>query len=229
MWIIFVIIFIIVTIILFLIKNKNKSKKTINNLELDNIARLIQVFEQKTVLSEESTYFEHVKLYGKLINEELVVTPFSKKEVVYYQASATVTFRKTETFKDTKGFDQTKITTIERTIFNDRQGNKLLLTDNSTSDYVIIESNSGGCQYRLPINLEKEVSKEEFEQFGLNITLPLDIANSEILNYKIQETYLEKDETVYVFGEARKSGGKLHICLSMDLKTPLIVSKEDIN
>ena len=51
MWIIFIIVIISAILIFLILKSKNKSKKNISNLELDNIARLIQVFEQKTVLS----------------------------------------------------------------------------------------------------------------------------------------------------------------------------------
>ncbi len=223
-------ILIVVIVILFLFfKFKNKTKKDINGLQISKVARLIQIFEQKTILNEESTYYELVKMYGKVSNETLVVTPFSKREVVYYQASATITFRKTEIVKDDKGFDQTKITTIEKTIFNQTEGNKLSFIDDSTTDYVIIESNSGGCTFDIPVCLEQEVSKDDFEKFNLNISLPVDAANAEILNYKIKETYLDNNSLVYVVGEARKSFGKVHICLSRNLKTPLIISNKDIN
>ena len=210
------------------IKKKNNLVK---NSNLTTVAKLIQKFEQMTILDQGDTYYEYVSLVGKIKNKEFCITPFTRQNVVFYRAMANIITERTEIIKDTRGFDQTKLIHTEKTIFNEFKGDRLEFVDSSTPESVVLEINCGGCQIDTDRSFEKQISKEEFDSYNLNVTIPENLENSKVLGYKINEQFLENDSDVYVVGEARKSGGKIHICLSRDLKKPFIVStkkKEEV-
>ena len=207
------------------IKKKNNLVK---NTKLTTIAYLIKKFEQMTMLNKGDTYTEYVTLAGKIQNRDLSITPFSKKNVAYFEASASILTERKEKVKDSTGYDQTKIIRTEKTIYSESTGDKLELIDKTTSESVILEINCGGCNIDIPEFMSKEVSKEEFDLYNTDIVIPNDLAGDDILGYKIKEKILENGSNVYVVGEARKSGGKIHICLSRDLKKPFIVTTKPI-
>ena len=224
--ILFIIILIVVGLILSLViyPIMKKKQNLVKNTDFTTVAKLLQTFEQMTILDKGDTYFEYVSLMGKIKNIDSTITPFSKKLVAYYESIANIIVEKRELVQDERGFSQTKITKIEKTIFNQKNGNRLELVDKSTPESVVLEINSGGCEMDIPLTLEKEVTEDEFKSYNLNIEIPQELMDTKVLGYKIKEKTLDNDSIGYVVGEARKSGGKIHICLSRDLKKPFILS-----
>lgn len=204
-----------------------KKQNLVKNTGFTTVAKLLQKFEQMTILDQGDTYSEYVSLIGKVKNAEQVFSPFSNNLVAYAESSANIIVEKKELIKDERGFDQTKIIRVEKTIFNQRVGDRLELTDNSSPESVVLEINSGGCEMDIPLTLEQEVTEDNFKNYNLNINIPDEFLNTKILGYRVKERTLNNDSLVYVVGEARKSGGKIHICLSRNLKKPFIISTKE--
>lgn len=211
-------------------KTKNHITE-IKFMQTKTISELKDMFSQMDENGLGNSYREFVELKGTIVSDNLVETPFSNRKVAYCESKVTQVTESREQYKDSNGNMQTRVNKHENTISDEKTSQNISMVDGSTSDAVVLEINSSGCKLDIPKTFDRFEQKENLGNYRYFNSFSWNRFGSDTLGFKMTESTIEENQSLYVIGEAFKVGDKIHIGKPQDSKKPFIVttkSEEDL-
>ena len=219
-------------LLIFYFRNKNKNDVLeIKYMKTKSIKELKDIFNQMEENGLGNDYKEYVELKGKIISDKLFITPFSNREVAYCQSEITQVTQTTEQYKDSNGCYRTRTNKIDIPISSEKTSQEIEISDISTDFPIVVELNSTGCKLELPKTFDRFENRNNLNNYPYFRSFSLSRFGAETIGFKMIEKTIEKNQNIYVIGEAFKVGDTIHIGKPMDNKKPFIVttkSEEEI-
>lgn len=203
----------------------------IKYLQTKTISELKDMFNQMDANGLGNEYREFVELKGTAKSDNLVETPFSNKNVVYYESRLAQVIQSKERYRDSHGNTQTRINEYENTISEEKSSQDISMLDNSTNEEVILEINASGCTLDIPRTFDRFEPKRNLGNYRYFNSFSFNGYGAETIGFKMTERTINANQMLYVIGEAFRVGNTLHIGKPQDSKKPFIVttkSEEDL-
>ncbi len=203
----------------------------IKYLKTKTIAELNDMFTQMENSGLGNEYREFVELKGIPVSDNLVVTPFSDKKVVYCESKLIQVTQVTENYRDSNGMMRTRVRKQEIPISNEKSSQYVLLKDNSSQTPVALEVTASGCDLDIPKSWDRFEPKSNLGHYRYFNSFNFGRFGAETLGFKMVEKTINENQSLYVIGEAFKEGNQIHIGKPRDEKKPFIIttkSEEDL-
>lgn len=211
--------------------------KTQNNvtemkfMKTKTISELKEMFAQMDANGLGNEYREFVELKGAILSNDLVETPFSNRKVAYCESKLIQVTEVREQYRDANGAMRTRVRKVENTISNEKTSQEISMIDSSTNETVEIEINGVGCNADIQNSFDRFEPKNNLRNYRYFNSFSWNRFGAETLGFRMVEKTIEKNQNLYVIGEAFKVGDKIHIGKPQDSKKPFIVttkSEEDL-
>ena len=193
-------------------------------MQTKTISELKDMFNQMDSNGLGNNYREFVELKGNVLSDNLVETPFSTRKVAYCESKVIQVTETKEQYTDSNGNLRTRVNKHENTISNEKTSQYISMVDNSTNEDVILEINGTGCNLDIPKTFDRFEPKDNIGNYRFFNSFSWNRLGAETLGFKMTEKTIEANQSLYVIGEAFKSGDKIHIGKPQDSKKPFIVS-----
>jgi len=217
---------------IFYIRPKKQNDITeIQYMKTKTIAELRDMFAQMEANGLGGDYREFVELKGTAASDNLVPTPFSNRQVAYCASSLKQVTETTESYRDSNGYLQTRVSKHENVISEENSSQELAMKDSSSEEAVMLEVNAIGCKLDIPKTFDRFEPKNNLGNYGYFHSFSWNRFGAETLGFKMTEKTVEANQNIYVIGEAFQVGNTIHIGKPQDAKKPFIVttkSEEDL-
>lgn len=190
------------------------------------IRELREMFDTMRESGLEDSYTEFVELKGRIVTED-VRTPFSGREVAYFESSVSTVSEVEKVEYDDKGNRRTTMVKEEHLISSEESSHTVGLRDESADEVVVLEINSSGCTLDIAKTWDRLDPNFSFADYATRRSYGSktnDIRLGRFLGYRTTERTIEKNAQLYVLGEAFKSGDTIHIGNPKDPKRPFLVT-----
>ena len=203
-------------------KMKNK------NIEI-KFLKAIPVTELKEILTGNAEaglegYRHYCELKGKAGSGSPQKTPFSKKEVAYYNATLYQVYEETETYRDEKGITRTRVKKSQSQLSNQKSSVPVTLKDPTSAAQVYINASQSGLRLDTLKTLDKFEPSSNANKYSFLDTLKFNALGSRTLGFRMVENTIPLGQSLYLLGEALLEGGKINILAPRDKKKPFILS-----
>ena len=212
----------------FIVPRKMKSK----NIEI-KFLKTIPVGELREILTGNAEaglegYRHYSELKGKAGSDDPQKTPFSKKEVAYYNANLYQVYEKTETYRDEKGVTRRRVKKSQSLISNQKSSNLITLKDPGSGDKIYIDTGQSGLRLETHKTLNKFEPSSNARRYSFLENLKFSSLGSRTLGFRMVENTIQLGQSLYVLGEALLEGKRINILRPRDSKKPFIVIKMQI-
>ena len=105
------------------------------------------------------------------------------------------------------------------------------MKDNSSNEPIILEINGTGCKLDIPKTFDRFEPKGNLGNYRYFNSFSWNRFGAETLGFKMTESTIGENQSLYVIGEAFRVGNTIHIGKPQDTKKPFIVttkSEEDL-
>lgn len=203
------------------LKLKNK------NIEI-RFEKTTSIGELKEILSGNAAaglegYRHYVELNGAAGSDRLEKTPFSEKEVAYYNASLFQVYQERETYSDSSGTHQ-RTKRSESLLTNQKSSNPISLKDLQSGEKVYIDIAQSGIQLDTLKTLDKFEPVNNIQSYNFFKNYHYGNMGIGTLGFRMIENTIPLGQSLYVLGEALLDGAKIIINKPRDVKKPFIVS-----
>jgi hypothetical protein len=208
----------------FIVPRKMKNK----NIEI-KFLKTVPVGELNEILTANAEaglegYRHYAELKGKADSDDPQKTPFSKKEVAYYNANLYQVYEETETYRDEKGITRRRVKRNQSLVSNQKSSSPIILKDPASGDSVSIDASQSGIQLDTLKTLDKFEPSASKSKYGFLDNLKYNALGSKTLGFKMVENTIPLGQSLYVLGEALLEGKKINIMRPRDSKKPFILS-----
>lgn len=203
----------------------------IKYLQTKTISELEDMFKQMNENGLGNEYREFVELKGQVVSNNLVETPFSDRKVAYCKSKLVQVIETKEQYRDSNGTLRTRVDKHENTISEEKSSQDISMIDPSSKDSVVLEINGTGCKLDIPKTFDRFEPKGNLRNYRYFNSFSFNRFGAETIGFKMLEETIDKNQNLYVIGEAFRVGNKIHIGKPQDSKKPFIVttkSEEDL-
>ncbi|MGI6451548.1 MAG: GIDE domain-containing protein [Desulfitobacteriia bacterium] len=205
------------------------SKKLKNkNIEIQYMKTSTIGEVEKTLKENEASglqgYREFVELKGVAEVETPQETPFTKRQVAYYEADLYQVYEELHTYQDNKGNTQQRMERRESRISNQKSSGNLILRDPQTGEQAYIRLTQMGMQLDTVKDFDKFEPQNIMQQYNFFNALRFTPMGTRTLGYKMTEKVIPLGHSLYVLGEACLENGRVYIDKPADREKPFIVS-----
>ena len=204
------------------IKMKNKNIE-IKFLKTIPIGELREILTSNTEAGLEG-YRHYSELKGKAGSDDPQKTPYSNKEVAYYNASLYQVYEETETYRDEKGVTRRRVKKSQSLISNQKSSNLITLKDPASVDKVYIDAAQSGLKLDTLNTFSKFEPSANKRKYGFLDNLKYSAMGSKTLGFKMIENTIPLGQSLYLLGEALLEGKKINIMRPGDSNKPFILS-----
>lgn len=206
------------------VRKKLKNK----NIEIQYM-KTSTISEVETNLKENEAsglqgYREYVELKGLAEVETPQETPFSKRNVAYYEADLSQVYEELHTYQDDKGNTRQRMDRKESKISSQKSSGNLILKDLQTGQQAYIRLTQMGMQLDTVKDFDKFEPQNMMQQYSFFHSLSFRPMGARTLGYRMTEKVIPLGHSLYVLGEAYLENGRLYIDKPADSKKPFIVS-----
>jgi hypothetical protein len=185
---------------------------------------LKQTFDEMNTSGLGDNLRQYVELQGIAASAKPPKTPYSVREVAYYQAQLIQVFEATEYYKDDNGNQQRRTVRKEETLTNEKSVEPLLLKDPGTGETVAIDLQEGGMQLDLLEGSDRFEPVENMHNYGFFSAFTPHQIGDRTLGYRMVEKIIPLAQPLYVLGEAYLRTGNIFVGRPGDKKKAYIVS-----
>ena len=201
------------------IKNKNIE---IQFTQTTPISELIAILTENAKAGLEG-YRHYVELKGQTEKDTLQKTPFSEKEVAYYNANLYQVFEEMVTFSDSTGRHQ-RLKKSESLMTNQKSTGSIALKDAQSGEKVYIDISQSGLQLDTLKTLDNFEPVNNMQKYSFFNSIRYNPMGSRTLGFRMIENTIPLGQSLYVLGEACLDGARVNIGRPRDSKKPFIVS-----
>lgn len=190
------------------------------------IRELREMFDTMRESGLEDSYTEFVELKGRIVTES-VKTPFSGREVAYFESSISSVNEVEKVEYDDKGNRRRTMVKEENLISSEESSHTIGLRDASTDEVLVLEIHASGCNLNIPKTWDRLDPNFNFADHRTRQSYRSQMNRMDsgrFLGYRTIERTIDKDAQLYVLGEAFKSGDTIHIGKPKDSKKPFLVT-----
>lgn len=208
----------------FIVPRKMKNK----NIEI-KFLKTIPIGELKEILTSNAEaglegYRHYSELKGKAGSDDPQKTPYSNKEVAYYNASLYQVYEETETYRDKKGVTHRRVKKSQSLISSHKSSNLITLKDSASGNKVYIDAGQSGLKLDTLKTFSKFEPSINKRKYGFLDNLKYNAMGSKTLGFKMIENTIPLGQSLYLLGEALLEGKKINILRPRDSKKPFILS-----
>ncbi|MDO4793802.1 MAG: GIDE domain-containing protein [Filifactor alocis] len=212
--------------IFYLYPKKKNQVMEMQFMQTKPIRELREMFNTMRESGLEDSYTEFVELKGRIVTEG-IKTPFSGREVAYFESTVSSVNEVEKVEYDDKGNRRTTMVKEEHLISNEESSHTVGLRDASTDEVIMLEINSSGCTLDIPKTWDRLDPNFNFADYETRRSYRSQInrmGSGRFLGYRTTERTIDKNAQLYVLGEAFKSGDTIHIGKPKDPKKPFLVT-----
>jgi hypothetical protein len=208
-----------------IVRGKLASKAVdVQYMKATSLKDLKQVFDEMGSSGVAGNLRQYVELQGVSASAKPPKTPYSVREVAYYQAQLIQVFEATEFYKDENGNQQRRTVRKEETISDEKSVEPLLLKDPGTGETVAIDLQQGGMQLDLMEGSDRFEPVDNMRNYGFFSAFTPRQIGDRTLGYRMVERIIPLAQPLYVLGEAYLRNGDIFIGKPGDKKKSYIVS-----
>lgn len=202
------------------IKNKNIEIQFIKTTTIGELNKNLAENQKQGL----EGYREYAELKGIASSDSLYKTPYSEKEVAYYDADIYQVFEEMETYTDDTGTHQ-RVKRNETLMSNQKSPGAIILQDAmNKNDKAYIEITEHGMQLDTLKTLDKFEPVNMMQQYNFFSGFNYNPFGSKTLGFRMVEKAIPLGQPLYVLGDAYLENGRLNIAKPSDSKKPFIVS-----
>lgn len=218
--------------VIFYLRPKTQNNATeIKYMQTKSISELKEMFDQMDSNGLGNDYREFVELKGTVVSDELIDTPFTDRKVAYCESKLAQVTETREQYRDNNGNMQTRTTKHENIISDEKTSQVISMIDNSSNEPVVLEINGTGCDLDIPKTFDRFEPKTNLNNYRYFNSFSWNRYGTETLGFRMVESTINANQSLYVIGEAFKVGNQIHIGKPQDSKKPFIIttkSEEDL-
>ena len=201
------------------IKNKNIEIQFMKTTSIGELKKNLKENEAQGL----SGYREFAELKGLADADSPYKTPYSEKDVAYYDADIYQVFEEVETYTDENGTHQ-RVKRNETLMSNQKTPGPIVLKDAETGDKAYIELLNHGMQLDTVKTLDKFEPVNMMQQYNFFTGFHYNPMGVKTLGFRMVEKSIPLGQPLYVLGDAYMENSRLTISKPVDTKKPYIVS-----
>jgi hypothetical protein len=201
------------------IRNKNVE---IQYMKTTPLAELKRGLEENAAAGLEG-YREYAELKGVAGADAPLKTPYSEKDVAYYDASIYQVFEETETYTDEHGTHQ-RVNRREDLMTSEKSPGSIVLKDETSGEKAYIEPVQHGLQLDTVKSLDKFEPMNMMGQYGFFSSFRYNQRGLRTLGFRMVENTIPLGKSLYVLGDVYLEGGRVKVTKPADKNKPFIVS-----
>jgi len=206
-----------------LVSAKIKSRNVeIQYMKTTPLAELKQNLQENEASGLEG-YREYAELKGVAEADAPRKTPYSEKDVAYYDASIYQVFEETETYTDEQGTHQ-RINRREDLMSSEKSPGYIVMKDETTGEKAYIEPVQHGLKLDTVKTLDKFEPMNMMGQYGFFNSFRYNQRGTRTLGFRMVENTIPLGQPLYVLGDAYLESGRIKVAKPADSKKPFIVS-----
>ncbi len=204
------------------IKNKNIE---IRFMQTTPVKELKEILEGNAAAGLEG-YRHYVELKGKAGSEKPVKTPFSEKEVAYYDSNLYQVTEERQTPAD-KSKTAQAVKKNETLMSNDKSSQPFYLKDTSCLQEVTIDISQAGSALEALKTFDRFEPSNNLGKYSFFTGNRYSVSGTGTLGFRMTEKTIPLGQNLYVLGEARLENNRIFLGKPVDKKKPFIVSVRD--
>ncbi|HHV65537.1 MAG TPA: hypothetical protein GXX46_10765 [Peptococcaceae bacterium] len=202
------------------IKNKNLEIQFMRTSTIGEVEKNLRENEAAGLTG----YREYVELKGIADVGTPQETPYSKRNVAYYQAELYQVYEELCTYKDDKGHTRQRMEKRESQISSQKSSGNLILKDAVSGDQVYIALSDAGMDLDTFKDFDRFEPLNMMQQYSFFDALRFNPMGARTLGYRMTENVIPLGHSLYVLGEAYLENGRVWVGKPSDRKKPFIVS-----
>lgn len=201
------------------IRNKNVEIQYMKTTQLADLKKNLE----ENASSGLDGYREFAEMKGAADADSPLKTPYSDKDVAYYDAAIYQVFEETETYTDEQGTHQ-RVNRREDLMSSEKSPGYIVMKDEATGEKAYIEPVQHGMQLDTVKTLDKFEPMNMMGQYGFFQSFRFNQRGTRTLGFRMVENTIPLGQPLYVLGDAYLEGGKVKVSKPADKKKPFIVS-----
>ncbi len=201
------------------IKNRNVEIQYMKTTPLADLKQNLQENEASGL----EGYREYAELKGVADADSPLKTPYSEKDVAYYDASIYQVFEETETYTDEQGTHQ-RVNRREDLMSNEKSPGYIVMKDEISGEKAYIEPVQHGLKLDTVKTLDKFEPMNMMGQYGFFNSFRYNQRGTRTLGFRMVENTIPLSQPLYVLGDAYLESGRVKVAKPADNKKPFIVS-----
>jgi len=206
------------------IKNKNIEIRFMKTTPIDELKAILE----SNASAGLEGYRHYVELKGQASTQKTIKAPFSGREVAYYSADLYQVYEQKETVTDKTGTKQT-VKNNESLITNDKSSEPVVIKESSSGNEVLVDINQSGIQLDSLQSFNKFEPLANIKNYSYFNNYRYSEMGARTLGFKMVERTIPYGQKVYALGEASIDNGKIVMGRPKDSKLPFILSVRDKN
>jgi hypothetical protein len=201
------------------IRNKNVEIQYMKTTPLADLKKNLE----ENASSGLDGYREFAELKGAADADSPLKTPYSDRDVAYYDAAIYQVFEETETYTDEQGTHQ-RLNRSEDLMSSEKSPGYIVMKDEATGEKAYIEPVQHGMHLDTVKTLDKFEPTNMMGQYGFFQGFRYNQRGTRTLGFRMVENTIPLGQPLYVLGDAYLEGGKVKVSKPADSKKPFIVS-----
>jgi hypothetical protein len=169
-------------------------------------------------------YRHYVEIKGNAGSDDPEKTPFSKRDVAYYQSYLYQVYEEEHTYRDDKGRTHRQLVRREAQMNSQQSSNPITINDRQTGDKVYLDVNQSGLKLETLKTLDRFEPVNNMKKYDYFTGLRYSNMGSRTLGFRMLENTIPLGQSLYLLGEAWLEGMKIKMGKPGEKDKPFIVS-----
>ncbi len=209
------------------IKARNIEIKFMKTTPIGELKALLEDSEKEGLHG----YRHYVELKGSAGSDDPEKTPYSKRDVAYYQSYLYQVYQEVHTFRDDKGRTHRQLVRKEAQMGNQQSSNPITVNDRQTGDKVYLDVNQSGLKLETLKTLDRFEPVNNMRKYDFFSGFQFSNMGSKTLGFRMLEKTIPLGQQLYFLGEAWLEGNRIQLGKPGEKDKPFIASvrsEEDI-
>jgi hypothetical protein len=176
-------------------------------------------------------YRHYVEVKGSAGSDSPEETPYSKRDVAYYQSYLYQVYEEVHTFRDDKGRTRRQVVKKESEMASQKSSNPITINDRQTGDKVYLDVSQSGLKLETLKTLDRFEPVNNMKKYDFFSGIRFSNMGSRTLGFRMLEKTIPLGRQLYLLGEAWLEGNRIQMGKPGEKDKPFIVSvrsEEDI-
>ena len=202
------------------IKARNIEIKFMKTTPIGELKGLLEHNEKEGL----SGYRHYVEIKGSAGSDSPEKTPYSERDVAYYDSYLYQVYEEVHTFRDDKGNTHRQIVKKESQISSQQSSNPVTVKDNQTGDKVYLDVNQTGLKMETLKTLDRFEPANNMKNYNFFSGFSFSNMGARTLGFRMLEKTIPLGQPLYILGEAWLEGTRIQIGKPGEKDKPFIVS-----
>lgn len=202
------------------IKARNIEIKYMQTTPIGELKALLQDSEKEGLHG----YRHYVELKGSAGSDDPEKTPYSKKNVAYYNSYLYQVYQEVHSYRDKDGRTHRQLVKKEAQMGDQKSSNPITVKDSETGDKVYLDVNQAGLRLETLKTLDRFEPVDKMKKYDFFSGFSFNSMGSKTLGFRMVENTIPLGQALYFLGEAWLEGKRIQLGKPGEKDKPFIAS-----